>query len=78
MENEKKLGSGSAFPYGNMKEGFSNGMSQRLLLAGMAMQGLLANPKYFTGSSESFGNDVRTIPRDALIFADELLRQEKL
>ena len=44
------------------------GMSTRLLLAGMAMQGLLAT----TG----MGISAENIAQSALIYADELLKQE--
>ena len=82
----EKLGQGSAFPYPSEKcktddqgrsldlgHRKSLGMSQRLYLAGMAMQGLLANEKM----ADAHDSDVmHWIAKHALEQADELLKQE--
>ena len=89
MENEKKLGQESAFPYtyewideiGKPNVNIYTGISKRLLLAGMAMQGLLSNSQ-ITKRFELIGSDINvealSIANASLMCADELLRQEKL
>lgn len=74
---EKKLGSKPAFPNtceiagmnSNYQQLITDGISIRLYLAGMAMQGICADP----GCA-----DPKFIAKLALECADELLKQESL
>lgn len=52
------------------------GISKRLYLAGMAMQGLLSSGKCPIGNLDDF--DIRKTVKSAYRFSDELLRQEDL
>ena len=86
MENEKKLGSENVYPITEEQmdriEQYPQfermaGISKRLLLAGMAMQGILANnPRQMQNNIEL--PDLTTVARESFAYADELLAQEKL
>lgn len=78
---ENKLGQESAFPRTAKDNGLGgfelmpiewSGISTRLYLAGLAMQGLLGSGFYNLHDCE--GNE--TYARKALALADELLKQE--
>lgn len=79
---EKKLGTGSAYPCitieGNYEDTktkvYHAGVSKRLLLAGMAMQGLLASCTLIQIDETVIKKAVRY----SIMASDELLRQENL
>ena len=64
-----KLGQEPAFPF---EANRNNGMSKRLYLAGLAMQGLLASPSFTNPRMKP--SDVSKM---AFGMADELLKQEE-
>ena len=73
MSNENKLGQENAFPYASGAV-FKAGITKRLFLAGMALQGLLSNCDLSSGSITNYEIYVEK----AVKLADELLKQEAL
>jgi hypothetical protein len=63
-----------SFQTGNCQAHYS-GMSVRLKIASMALQGLLANPKYFSEGEQD--GCMQFAPTDALALADELIKLEE-
>lgn len=61
-------GSDNAFPLDYGQGTREQGLSKREYFAGLAMQGILANPS-ITGASDD------TVVRDAVTMADKLLKQ---
>ena len=87
--DKKKLGQEPAFATSALLSGnesvYQSGMSTRLYLAGMAMQGILAGDSTaLTCTTEndvieahkSYKYDCTKVAKNALRFADELLKQE--
>lgn len=84
MSNEKKLGQDPAYPIevsGDVNGSFGkpviySGISKRMLLAGMAMQGMLAHSTRYKPLPNYPENWHDAIAQEAFELADSLLRQE--
>lgn len=86
----KKLGREPAFPVDEQTIQYNqsgiipyacHGLSKRLYLAGMAMQGLLSNPNTAKQISSAISNPSaeqsrQIVMKESLLMADELLKQE--
>ena len=78
MENNK-LGQEPAFPVdlGDVPPHF-NGISKRLYIACIALQGILANENGFLTTSGRTSDSIQNKVEFAFICADEVLRQENI
>lgn len=75
---KEKLGQESMFPLAdeNMRYNIPRGMSQRLFIATMAMQGMISNPNIIRPIDFGDANGYDKFIKVAYSYADELLKQE--